>query len=259
MITFCKKHCGISLLLALLFLLLTNISGTYSWQSVSQQALGQAIGLVEEEEDYGDLEISKTVRNANGSALTTEQQAIEFEFTVTFGGNLPEHPEYAIILIDTEAEALSTANYEFTFSLRHGQTMLIENIPIGATYLISEAPVSGFIIPNDRRGMIVGGVNAEMFANVYRTGPPLRPPPGSSPSPSPGSPSSPSPGLLTPGSSLSSTPDVGGNRPIPNMRDTANMGLWTTLTIWGLSGLAIALGIAFVTREKPYVPKYLKK
>ena len=145
MIAFCKKHCGISLLLALLFLMLTNISSTYSWQSVSQQALGQAIGLVEEEKGYGNLEISKTVRNANGSAPTAEQQAINLGVTVTFGGNLPEHPEYAIILIDAEVEALSTTNYEFTFSLRHGQTMLIENIPVGVTYLITETPVSGFI------------------------------------------------------------------------------------------------------------------
>ena len=258
MITFCKKHCGISLLLALLFLLLINISGTYSWQSVSQQATNQAIGLVVEEEGFGSLEISKTVRNANGSVVTTYQREIEFEFTVIFGGNLPEYPEYTIIFIDGEAEVLSTGSYEFTFNLRHGETMLIENIPVGVTYLIAEIPVSGFIVPNDREGVIVGGVNAEVFKNIFRPSspqgprpdPPRGPRPGPSQGPSPGPPQDPRPGLTLIG---------GGNRPIPDMRDNANMQLWTTITILGLLGLAIVAGIAFVTREKPYVPKYLKK
>ncbi|MDR2956818.1 MAG: Cna B-type domain-containing protein [Coriobacteriales bacterium] len=89
----------------------------------------------------GSLEISKTVINPDDQ-LTLDQADQLFEFKLTFS-DLPDNP--VTILIDGERFELSNENYELEFTLRHSESLLIEGLPAGIGYTISEAPCEGYI------------------------------------------------------------------------------------------------------------------
>lgn len=80
-----------------------------------------------------DLELTKTVENQSGLALSPQQEALEFLFTITFsdGGTYP-------CSLDGGAEFPFASGD--TLPLRHGQKALFKNLPVGTQYTVREAP-----------------------------------------------------------------------------------------------------------------------
>ena len=115
----------------------------------------------------GDLIVEKTVRNADNSTLTQEQLNQEFEFVVTFT-NLPGNP--VDIIVNGETETLSNTNYQFNFTLRHGQSAVFENIPVGVEYTVVELPTPGFSVSsNNHQGTITADEEPRIaeFTNTW--------------------------------------------------------------------------------------------
>ena len=81
----------------------------------------------------GALTIEKTVRNADDSPLTDEQKAQEFVFTVTFS----DGGAYEYTVDGGEPQQLVSGG---TFTLKHGQSAVFEQIPVGVTYTVTEQP-----------------------------------------------------------------------------------------------------------------------
>jgi len=97
----------------------------------------------------GGLEITKTVVNADGTALTEAQKDIPFEFTVKIGG-------------DTE-----------TFTLKHGESKIYTGIPVGTMYTVIEKPVPHYTISsNNHQGNISKNDAKSDFVNTYYDNPP---------------------------------------------------------------------------------------
>ena len=79
---------------------------------------------------YGDLIISKTVENVDGSYLLEEQKNTQFEFTVTFS----EDGTYTYSIDSGDGQAISSGSKIY---LTHGQTAVIKNLPVGLQYTIT--------------------------------------------------------------------------------------------------------------------------
>lgn len=111
---------------------------------------------------YGNLTISKTAENVDGSYLSEEQKNTQFEFTVTFsdGGT------YTYSIGSGNEQAISSGGKIY---LTHGQTAVIENLPVGLQYTITETPAKGYTISskNSAGNIPNGDVEAE-FTNTYR-------------------------------------------------------------------------------------------
>lgn len=106
------------------------------------------------------LVISKTVKNGDGTALTAEQLEMEFEFTVTFSDN--GSYKYTI------GNAEYSLNSGDKLYLKHNQTAVFENLPLGVLYTVSETPVEDyFITSSGHRGNITEGISKAQFTNTY--------------------------------------------------------------------------------------------
>jgi len=110
----------------------------------------------------GGLEILKTVVNADGSELSEEQRAAEFEFTVSFscGGSYPYQ-------IDGEGELKELDGGKLW--LRHGETAVFSGVPVGAYYCVVETRAQGYITErrNSQGSIRRGDFSRAEFTNVY--------------------------------------------------------------------------------------------
>jgi len=117
----------------------------------------------------GDLTITKTVENLDGSPLAPAQKDQKFTFTVTFsdGGT------YNCTVLDEGGAIVGTETLASggTLELKHGERAIFEGLPAGVMYVVTEAPVDGYAIrSNGHTGHITeDGVTAE-FRNLYRKG-----------------------------------------------------------------------------------------
>jgi len=139
-------HKAIALLLAILLLATALISGTMAWREVSQHRTNELSGTHDSDTptppDRGELMVTKTVVNPSG-ALTPEQLAQEFQFTVTLVG-IPNSPIIVNLAgVDTLKQIV---NEQVTFNLRHGESAIIQNIPVGTQFTVTEAQLPGFVI-----------------------------------------------------------------------------------------------------------------
>lgn len=113
-----------------------------------------------------DLIISKTVQNADGSALNDVQLDREFEFTVTFtdGGT------YKYKIGNGAEQELKSGG---KLKLKHNQQAVFTNLPVGIGYRVVETPVFGYDITskNHQGNITADGAKAE-FINTTgsRTG-----------------------------------------------------------------------------------------
>lgn len=109
----------------------------------------------------GNLELSKTVVNADGSQLTTEQKQKYFDFTVTFSDNGTH--DYQVD--GGEKHPLKSGE---TLQLKHGQKAIFEKLPIGIEYIVTEIPVVDYDVSADASsGTIIETVSTVAFVNTY--------------------------------------------------------------------------------------------
>ncbi len=109
----------------------------------------------------GALTIEKTVRNADDSPLTDEQKAQEFVFTVTFS----DGGAYEYTVDGGEPQQLVSGG---TFTLKHGQSAVFEQIPVGVTYTVTEQPMPGYAMAGTgHTGTITEAGGAARFTNTY--------------------------------------------------------------------------------------------
>ena len=86
--------------------------------------------------DHGSLQISKTVVGVATQASMNR----EFVFFVTFSGEaLPDTFYY------TGSRSGSIQNGGYVL-LRHGETVVFENLPVGTSYIVEELPVPEYYI-----------------------------------------------------------------------------------------------------------------
>ena len=127
--------------------------------------------------DTGSLTVTKTV---SGNAANKNDK---FEFTVALEGVNADGAYKATI--DGEPAEAATANGTNKYVLTHGQTLTIDNLPVGATYTVSEqSDFGGYDSVIDSStgqgaittdgvvsGTIVKGSNATTFENVKNMNP----------------------------------------------------------------------------------------
>ncbi|MCL2695179.1 MAG: Cna B-type domain-containing protein [Clostridiales bacterium] len=92
----------------------------------------------------GGLEISKTVKNKDGSALTPEQLDKQFEFTVTFSDEGTY--VYQIFKDGVPAGSKKSLTDGGTLLLRHGEVAVFEDVPVGTYYTVTETPAKGYSV-----------------------------------------------------------------------------------------------------------------
>ncbi len=86
----------------------------------------------------GVLSVSKVVENVEGSTLP-------FEFTVTVrDGTTPLTGTYTCTDSKGVISSLTFTNGKASLNLSHGQTVTIQNLPLGATWTVTETAASGF-------------------------------------------------------------------------------------------------------------------
>jgi len=99
------------------------------------------------------------------SALQPAQLNQIFEFTVTFVG-IDDGP--VTVLIDGVETIMTIVDGKLTIYLKHGQTAVIKNLPVGTEYSVQEKPVPGYIGHSDNAAGVIppGGITAA-FTNYY--------------------------------------------------------------------------------------------
>ncbi len=108
----------------------------------------------------GSLAIQKTVRNDDGSPPTEEQIEQAFTFTVEFS----DGGAYIYRKDSGEAGELTSGG---TLTLRHGETALFENLPVGLAYTVTEAEAPGYAVSaSGHRGTIGTGLSTAAFVNT---------------------------------------------------------------------------------------------
>ena len=109
----------------------------------------------------GSLQVSKVVKGSD------EDKAKSFTFTVTLSLNGVPY----VGTVGTEG-ILFDAEGKTTFTLKDGETKLIEGIPAGLTYTVTEEKADGFkVIKTGETGTIENGrVKTAQFTNVHFAG-----------------------------------------------------------------------------------------
>lgn len=114
----------------------------------------------------GSLIIQKTVQNADNTPLSKEQKEKEFEFTVKFSDN----GTYSYRINGGSLQALKSGECLY---LRHGDSAVFENIPVGVLYNVAETPQQNYYISsNAHRGNITENGCTASFINTYVSEPP---------------------------------------------------------------------------------------
>ncbi len=134
---------------------------------LSENGIGEVVVTAYNLRLTGSLAIQKTVQNADDSPLTAEQLVQDFTFSVEFsdGGT------YVYRKGDGEAGEVESGG---TLTLRHGETALFENIPVGVTYTVSEEASDSYLVSaTGHRGTIGHELSAATFVNVYFESPEL--------------------------------------------------------------------------------------
>ncbi len=109
----------------------------------------------------GALSVQKLVENADGSPLTDEQKQQEFVFTVTFS----DGGAYEYTVDGGEPQEIASGG---TLTLKHGQSAVFEQIPVGVLYTVTEQPVPGYTVAGTgHTGTITEEGCTALFTNTY--------------------------------------------------------------------------------------------
>ena len=113
----------------------------------------------------GTLTISKTVEAANDpNAPVDTEKAFDFKVNLKdkAGNTLTGNYAYTI------GEEKGTLSSGTTFKLKHGQSIVIEGLPVGATYEVREKPTDGYAATAEgAEGTISANGAAATFINSY--------------------------------------------------------------------------------------------
>ncbi|CAD5896359.1 conserved hypothetical protein [Carnobacterium maltaromaticum] len=121
----------------------------------------QPIVIAYNQRQIGNLELSKQVKNADGSELTEAQRLLAFDFQVTFS----DKGSYVYQVDGGEKHQLASGE---TLSLKHGQKAVFEKLPIGVQYVVAEKPVTNYEATADNSsGNITEAVSQATFVNTY--------------------------------------------------------------------------------------------
>ncbi|MCL2487522.1 MAG: Cna B-type domain-containing protein [Oscillospiraceae bacterium] len=112
------------------------------------------------------LTVTKTVRNQDDSALTEEQLAQVFEFTVSFSNG----GAYAYHVGGGSPQLLPSGGKLY---LRHGESAVFDNLPVGLYYQVTETPAGNYRISStDSTGSVEKDrVREARFINTYEEEP----------------------------------------------------------------------------------------
>lgn len=118
------------------------------------------------------LKLEKTVKNADGSALTQAQLDQYFTFVATFRDRGAETEETYSYNIYDEKEDLVSENHKIksgeTLSLKHGQSAIFYDMLGGLEYLFVEQPSDGYVITSsNHQGTILENGAHASFQNTY--------------------------------------------------------------------------------------------
>jgi V8-like Glu-specific endopeptidase len=103
---------------------------------------------------FRGLRILKTVVNADGTNLTDEQRALEFEFEISFEGDGAPEPRIQ------------------SFTLAHGEETTFENLPAGVRYTVRDTVQPGYTAAVwEYTGETAEGGTLLPFLNVYNAEP----------------------------------------------------------------------------------------
>lgn len=109
----------------------------------------------------GRLVVQKWVVNADNTPLTPEQQDQLFEFTVTFsdGGT------YSYRVGDGPLQSVASGGKIY---LKHGESAVFEDIPVGVQYTVVETPQDDYhTTSNGHQGNITAQGSNAVFVNTY--------------------------------------------------------------------------------------------
>lgn len=135
------------------------------------------------ESDPGKLKLSKYVTDLLGNPRSDDDTLFEFEIKLTLPQNSTEtlRDSYPYIYtagkvgggsingkVENQSDGSQVGTY--TVSLRHGQTVEIQNLPVGAAYVITEIPTGSKYkqgeIANSSGNVELNAASAE-FTNIY--------------------------------------------------------------------------------------------
>lgn len=128
--------------------------------TVAEYAFGEVL-FVNTPTTYGNLLINKTVKHPFGDGYAMPAKA--FDVTVTFDGVA----DGTTVSVDGENRVIREGKLDL--SIAHGQTVLIENLPDGASYTVTEKAYAGFTLSGTGlTGVISDETNAEAkLVNTY--------------------------------------------------------------------------------------------
>lgn len=115
-----------------------------------------------------DLKIQKTVKNYDESPLDEEQKNIEFEFKIIISDLLNKNDEeiYYDYIINEEKQGRLKSGDKIT--LKHGDNIVINNLPVGASYKIEETKKEKYsTTSSNSSGSIMRQGNTANFVNVF--------------------------------------------------------------------------------------------
>lgn len=109
----------------------------------------------------GSLTIRKLVQNADQKKLTEAQKEADFSFNVTFSDN----GTYAYRVDDGDLKELTSGG---TLTLKHGETAVFADIPVGVGYHVSESLQPDYTVTSDgHQGIITEEGASAVFVNTY--------------------------------------------------------------------------------------------
>lgn len=121
---------------------------------------GDALVIAYNRPPVGELVLSKTVENADGTGLTEHQKTVAFTFTVTFsdGGTYP----YTI------GETSASLDSGGTLELKHSESAVFDRLPIGVEYTVAETAVQGYRAKQEQFEGTISDESAQAaFINVF--------------------------------------------------------------------------------------------
>lgn len=115
---------------------LTNTAGSTADKSATFTNTYKYNGGDEDEPEFQDLTIKKEVKGTMGDT----SKLFDFTLTITSGSN---RTTYVVSTTANGSAATLTSGTPYTFSLKHGESIVIENLSALDTYTITETDYSG--------------------------------------------------------------------------------------------------------------------
>lgn len=117
----------------------------------------------------GSLLVSKEIQLTQDQGTTIDTNK-EFEFTLSLSGqdNQPLSGEYEFVKSDNTT---GTIKNDHTFTLKHGENLVINGLPEGTKYSVTESKAEGYVASNETlNGTISEAKQSEAnFVNTYGT------------------------------------------------------------------------------------------